>query len=754
MSREFIDAMRTQDWDRAQRLLSQLSHPLPDSLLRSIADLHMLQKRWHEAAVALSQMKYRNIDAETRRKLCANLAALKVHRPVIYNTLIDVDPSASYSIATSKTGHPTVVFHKPDGGTISMSADNDPQGGVRTAMTSIDAAYRGGKALGLAGMGDGYLISHLAQNPPELILGRQQAIVMIEPDPHLVLACLMIHDFTGPAGPIEQQRISWYVGRSWLMQFRDEFFGDLFKMYPGVTIRTGLQSVAIERELDQFLKDIADLDKQFVEETQPYYARVTRDQLVSLMGNHPPRAPRVLVLTTRFSTVLQYSAADTADAFRKMGWDAQLLIEPTPWHGLNRIAMRQAVAKFKPDLVFQIDHLRSEYGELFPANLPAVCWVQDHLPNLMNASAGASVSPRDFVLLESPRMYHEKFGYPLRQCIYLNKATRVPQAPDKWDQDGDTMVFVSNCSHDPQELAEKLINRIEQKPIAELVRHFTTETIARYAQGECIQTIPDLDAALEKVEQQYGIRAGTREQRDSLIQALWHPFNDTLYRQQALRWAAAAAQELGATLGLYGNGWEKNAEFSRHARGYAKYGDELEALTRQTKINLHIVPFGYLHQRILDGLVCGGFFMIRDHPVNHFAAELVAFMDAHLPADITTLQQAREVLSPDSLVVLDQFMMRYRHLSSGDPIKTLRAAAHRGLTQKLPAMNEVSFRNGEEFTDKLARFLADPNLRTETAASQRAFVERYFTYESNMRRIVKAILDLLKSEQQIVTKAA
>ena len=38
------------------------------------------------------------------------------------------------------------------------------------------------------------------------------------------------------------------------------------------------------------------------------------------------------------------------------------------------------LAEFRPDLVFQIDHLRSEQAGVFPPELPFVCWVQDNLP--------------------------------------------------------------------------------------------------------------------------------------------------------------------------------------------------------------------------------------------------------------------------------------------------------------------------------------------------------------------------------------
>jgi hypothetical protein len=751
---EFTQAMRAGDWDRAQRLLAQLPAALPDHMLRSIAELHMLRERWSQGAQTLALMKHRNSDAEMRRKLCANLAAMRTHRPAVYKALVEADHSERYSVAPSKTGHPTIFLQAEPGRRISMSADNDPMGAAGKAMASVEPAHREGKTLGLTGIGDGYLLAHLAQNPPKLILGREQAVCLIEPDPHLLLACLMLHDYTGPEGPIEQGRFSWYVGGGWVMQFRDEFFGDLFKMYPTLTIRTGLQASAIEEELAKFLSDISDLDRRLASETSEYYSRLKREDLLVLLGENPPRQPRVLVLTTRFSTVLQYSSADTADAFSRLGWEAHVVIEPSSWHGLNRIALREAVCRFKPDLIFQIDHLRSEYGTLFPANVPAVCWIQDHLPNLMDTKAGGSITLRDFVLTASEQMYHEKYGYPLRQCIYLNKATRVPPVPADYTQDGPTMVFVSNCSHDPKEVGDKLADRIENRAVGELVRDFCGRTIDRYARGENIGTMADLREALDAVERDHNLRVGP-DSRDKLLHALWHPFNDTLYRQQALRWAANAADSMGLSLALYGNGWENNREFARFAKGYAGYGLELENLTRRSLINLQIVPFSCFHQRLLDGLVCGGFFLIREHPVNRIPAELTAFVEQNFDRSIRTTDAALASVSSELRPRFEELLSQYRRLNDQpDPVLRVRMFKERAMLKKLPRLDEVCFSDETTLHQRLEGFARNQEERRAVAGEQRDFVERLFTYEAHMKRVISEICGLITSEPQISQLAA
>ena len=138
-----------------------------------------------------------------RQRLCRNLDALRIHRPRVYRTLIIAEPSERYGIVDAKTGALTIERRHDDGRKTIMSGDGDPLGAVQKVMTSIDAAYRGGTPLGLASIGDGYLLSHIAANPPELILGRRQAITLIEPDAHLMLACLMLHD--SPAGDLARK---------------------------------------------------------------------------------------------------------------------------------------------------------------------------------------------------------------------------------------------------------------------------------------------------------------------------------------------------------------------------------------------------------------------------------------------------------------------------------------------------------------------------------------------------------------------
>ena len=70
------------------------------------------------------------------------------------------------------------------------------------------------------------------------------------------------------------------------------------------------------------------------------------------------------------------------------------------------------IVEFKPDAVFVIDHLRSEYEDIVPVGLPFLCWIQDYLPKLRCNEAGASVGPRAFRA--------HVYGHAFCQAIWLS----------------------------------------------------------------------------------------------------------------------------------------------------------------------------------------------------------------------------------------------------------------------------------------------------------------------------------------------
>ena len=205
-------------------------------------------------------------------------------------------------------------------------------------MAQLKPAFESGHALALCGIGDGYLLHQVAQKPPKLYMDAQQNVFVLEPDAHVALTALMIHDYTGPTGPIEQKRFHWFIGKAWANEFRMTLETDLFLTAPHISLMLGLTAGDIQSVVTTFIRDQAARDAQTTQAVSDYYDKLAPAEIAAVLGENPPRRPRVLLITTRFSTVLQYSTRDTAVGFQQAGWETRILIEPTPYHRVLNFA--------------------------------------------------------------------------------------------------------------------------------------------------------------------------------------------------------------------------------------------------------------------------------------------------------------------------------------------------------------------------------------------------------------------------------
>ncbi len=462
----------------------------------------------------------------------------------------------------------------------------------------------------------------------------------------------------------------------------------------------------------------------------------------------------MLLLTTRFSTVLQHSTRDLAAAFEQLGWSVRVPIEPSDWQRNSRRNLLRHLADFQPDLVVQIDHLRHEHRGLFPPQLPFACWIQDDLPNLTSREAGANIGQRDFVLTTTAAVYEHDYGYPARQCLYMPKCTRLPDLDSIPRVEAPDVVYVSNASATPEALIEQVAAEHARQPIvAQVIRAAGADLVARYARGEVIFTVGEMGAILRACMDQLSIRPtddGAFAMR--LAARLFATVNNALYRQRALRWAASACGRLGLSLGVYGEGWEQHPHLAPFARGPVKYGRDLESLTRSARINLQIVPYMYQHQRWFDGVAAGGFFLIRAHPMDTLAGEVAGFIERRVDPAAATLAEALGSLDPAARAEFEAILERRQMFDDhrgADPVAVYRQHQRegRGFVYEQPEfLADVRFEDEATLERLLETFSGDERRRREIARAQRRFVEKHFTYEAGLRRVLNRMTDLIGSE--------
>lgn len=734
-------ALRNGDVAAAERIAGRFG---PDAL-RSLAESLMRCRRWADAAWLLDRIQGGNVADHAKRCLAKNLAALRVHRPKAYDLLVELPDDERFGIAPSVSGALTILAHNADGSAVSLAAGGgDPAAGAAQVIGQLKRQILAGEAIALCGAGDGYVLAQLSATKVHRFLGMEQALFLLEPEARILLLCLMIHDFTGPSGPIEQDRVRWFVGSNWASDLAEALEADAYLGLPGVSIAQGTRGPEARTGLQALTARVLEDDKRIAQELANYHQLVGPSELADVLAGRAGRKPRVMLLTTRFSTVLQYSTRDTARGFEEAGWDAHVVIEPSPSHRLYQPALRRAMHEFRPDLVFQIDHLRHEHGALFPPGLPFVCWIQDHLPHLKTAEAGRKVGPLDFVLTDAPSTYVRTYGYPRRQCLPLPKLTSIqpetPAAVDEWEND---IAFVSNASATPDTLFAAAEQEFRETPAAvPILREVGRQILEIYAAGGCVQTYNDV---LKLVHDSSPAVDG-----ETLLQvARWltHPFNDSLYRQQALSWVAAAARGAGWRLAIYGNGWERNKDFAAYARGPIAYGSPLEALTRRTKVNLQVVPYPCLHQRLLDGLAAGGFFLARKHVSDVAPQAMSNLLAEHFLPAVRTLDAARASAPPPVRERFETLVAECRSclcsMGAEDPIEMVRDLEEASLivpgADILPHFAEMAFDSEASLRERLLRFIGDAGARRTIAAAQREDIASRFSYAAGMGRVAEFV---------------
>jgi hypothetical protein len=747
-------------WDEARRIVTDLGSSPPPDLLADCARVHFHFEQWDQAARFLGRILEPDESARQLQRLSRNLAALRTHHPDLYPLLLDQlrspAPLGDFEPVPLPSLHWTLQQRTPTGPSVLLSGSSDPLAAVATVLTQLAPALADGRCIGLFGLGDGHLLLPLIAASPTLPLGRLQPVHLFIDDPAQLLAAMKLHDWSRATGPLASPRFLWHVGPDWPTRFIDRITAEPTIPLPAIRVKLGPQGPAAEHRFDTAWVHITQLLDSYRQRAQHHAASLTPSHLAALLRHEADRPARILLFTSRFTTVLQHAARHTTAALTQLGFDARLAIEPAAFHQFTPLAIARHIADHQPDAVLVIDHLRREYPSLIPDAIPFICWIQDQLSNLTQPAAGRSIGKRDFVLTPIAPMYADVYSYPRRQLIDLPQLTAPPPPPDHWTTDGDDLCYVSNAPADTPALIRQTIEAARSAGFAPLVETCCHQLQSLYDQGQSIPTLWHMGQFLDQVASQQKIVL-TSAARTTLIHLLTHPLNNALYRRQALQWITEAAVRRGWSLSLHGRGWADHPAFARWAKGPVEPGEPLGQLVRRTRINLQIVPSLCLHVRMIEGLSAGGFFIARQHPSDLLLPRVAQFLLNHAPPDALTTQAVRQSLSPEKQRDFDALLQQaacMTELGQGiDLIEWVRCVQRSGLLdergQALPDLDQITFHDGPSFEALADRYLADEPARRALMHRHRDAITSRLTYRSGFERTMRRIADLIADESQI-----
>jgi hypothetical protein len=691
------------------------------------------------STAALTWHPLESLDARFR----TNLAALETRDAQLAGRLRALAVSRPFFIAAVGDN----VFLGRAGATgIEVIADPVPPPAAR-ALGSVSGP------LAVAGLGYGWLWDVLAKIPcrVDVLPMHRPPIYFLVGDVEQLWAVLHVLDWRAM---LAERRHPIFAGPDAIDQFRQSLIADPTLPEPRGLIR--IDSTLPAQDLNPFMEFVRGARD---ERLADLYQRLHAVYAPPAGSDWPQRFRsgrlRVLGITSRYTTFLQHSMRDWLDAFGRMGHDVRLLIEGHDHQMLGAFGYAAGVLDFKPDLILVIDHYRSALGKL-PESVPCVMWVQDRLPNIYCPAAGAAQGPRDYCIGFSRHHLSSRYGYPAERFLSCtvgvneHRFEQTPLSPSDQARFGCDVSYVSHASTPADQVLRDHLAKFNSPELSRLFDHMYQRLEAWYAAGGIALSDVALREMLGESMASTGIMLTEEKLAESVI-FFNHSVQNAIFRHQTLLWLA----DMGLNLHLWGKGWEKHPKLRRFARGVADNTTDLSKIYCASRINIQVTPHGSVHQRLLDGLAAGGFFLLRWHPgdaVGLIYRELLDWCtvrnvrsdaELHARADDSVRQIIARINECETSTPQNRQMSVFDVMNGHADMNFLGTA-----DSVWPEYDRVAFNTRDELEAKVRHFLSAEQERRELSDSMRQGMLEKFSYASISMRLLNMIADDLGARSQ------
>jgi hypothetical protein len=682
-----------------------------------------------------------------------NCQSLAQREPALAAQLLEFRPTTDWMLAIKGN---EIAIADLAGGRIRERTCRLSAVAAHQALTQI---YPGGQcteSLLVVGVDQGWLWEQAYSMPvstPALPGHRPPLYFMVREVEELWIA-LHLHDWREL---LADERVRLMAGDDVVDQFKRSMAEHCRIVPPKLALTLGAPAWPAGTDLSSVIAEARlPLEHELTQLTGQYpqiYAGLTSEAIAARFRNGEKL--RVLGITSRYTTFLQYSMRDWLAGFDRLGHETRLLIEDGTHELMTALCFARACVEFRPDLIALIDHYRGEY-KLLPTQIPCAMWVQDMLPNIFSQAGGAAQGPNDFCLGFGRLHLSSRYGYPVDRymtaTIGVNEKRfdRSPPTPSQLDRYRCDVSYVSHASRTAESwLTEKLERQSELGK--RVLREVYDRMVAHYERGGFALSDVALRIFIEESMRQ-ARAAISEEDVKALLVVFNQQINNAMFRHQTLEWLA----ELGVDLRIYGRGWEAHPTLSRFARGVADNITDLGAIYRASKINIQVTPHGAVHQRLLDGLAAGGFFLARWHPGDAVGPvyqelwdwcaqhgitsneQLYARADAHVLEMIERINLLETSPAPRREMTVFDVMNGHRDsdfMTSGESIWR--------------EYQEIAFNDRAELERKVRHFLTNPEDRARIAGTMRQAVIDRSSYVSINRRLLSFMGNALVPQRAV-----
>jgi len=679
----------------------------------------------------------------------ANIAALNSRYPEVADALRSLAPAQKYCISPLvdqiQLGAESIM-----GGSPVQLPHSVPPSVAKNLIQRLYPSAQCHLPVVICGEDMGWLWNGIYSLPchTPAMPGHKPPLYFLIRDLERLWVMLHLHDWQNL---LADSRVRLFAGDDAFDRFRNSLLTDMVCPWPRLSVQVDAELWNGQPSLDEILAGATEhVNRRYSRQAEQFrlaYSATTPRSIADLLASGRPL--KVLGITSRFTTFLQYSMRDWLAAFERLGHQTRLMIEQHDHEVCNSLSTAIECADFKPDLVVIIDHYRAELGGI-PDQVPLVMWVQDALPNIYRRQAAAAQGPLDYAMgFNKLDLVHE-FGYPadrfMSAVIGCDEVRFAPKAlsPSEAAEFACDVSFVSHASTPADVLLQSDIDRAGSREAERLLRNVYEQLRAVYQQGgfvtEAVQIRGMIDRAL--MQTKTSIAEG---EMPKLVDLFSHRINNALFRHQSLSWLA----DMGVDLRLYGRGWEKHPTLSRFARGNADNKTQLSLIYQASRISLHVSPHGAVHQRLMEGLSCGGFFLLRHCPGDLLERSYQAIWNWCVSRRITSDSQLKSCSEPlvKRAIAHSAQVLQFDPFSMNHPfIDELRSSAQGGYIRSAGTVfgedyDAVAYDSALELREKVTRFLTDENERNRIARSMRAVAVARFSYTATTRRLLSFIAE-------------
>lgn len=616
----------------------------------------------------------------------------------------------------------------------------------------------------LDGADPAWLLERLASTLPVQPDGFQTPIIVVHPEtPTLLLALALLDDGTILAA---DPRIAFITGPDCIERFRTFLSTRIDYALPDTMLRSGQPTPGIEQALHDAQQMQQREHQRLAAATDEAYRTLDRAHWAARFtaARTGQTTLRIVLPVSRYSTFVHHAAEDLRDALQALGHEIRILDEPDHYTRLASPAYLRLFAEWRPDLVISINHPRRQFGQVCPANLPVLTWVQDQMQHLYDRELGKSQGPLDFLAgVVNPALFSD-FGFPRQQAMPIpvvassRKFHDGPIRPADRDRFACDIAYVSHNSQPPAAMHDALLRSLPpDSPLHASMRDLPERITDLISAGLHTNLSNELTLLAGDVFARASVTPDPRAVSTMLHQWIL-PLAERTLRHETLEWAAALCTQRGWSLRIYGSGWESHPTLSNYAGGRIDHGEALRACYQSARIHLHASPVATVHQRIIECALSGGFpacritgsdISILDTLASARLAQTppeacypptrqeVAFTSNHAHLCMLTAQRQRLGLPAWQWHCL---MPEFR-----DPDRPYFISEEFSPAWLLGDLSEMTCWDRPSFERLIDRTMTDDHFRASTTAHIRARIHERLTHDALAQRSIAFLADRLRA---------